>query len=195
MATVSRQQGVRLKRWNKRDFYRLAELGFFQGQKVELLEGILVVQSPQNEPHFAAISAVQETLMRFFATGYYIRAQGPLDLGQATEPEPDIAVVVGSRADYPRDHPTTAVLIVEVSDSTLSSDRRRKGSLYARAGIQDYWIVNLVDRQLEVYRSPVPAARTPYGHRYSWRNDLTPPATVSPLVLPQAAIPVAELLG
>jgi Uma2 family endonuclease len=82
---------------------------------------------------------------------------------------------------------------VEVSDSSLSYDRRRKGSLYARAGIADYWIVNLVRRRLEVYRAPIPDASRPYGHRSSSRTDLLPPATVNPLALPHAAIAVADL--
>jgi Uma2 family endonuclease len=86
------------------------------------------------------------------------------------------------------------VLIVEVSDTTLSYDRRRKGSLYARAGVADYWIVNLVHRRVEVYRAPVPDANRPYGHRYSSRADLTPPAAIAPLALPQAAVAVADLL-
>jgi Uma2 family endonuclease len=82
---------------------------------------------------------------------------------------------------------------VEISDTTVSSDRR-KGGLYARAGIEDYWIVNLVARQLEVYRIPIADARRRYGHRYSSRIDLKPHATVIPLALPQAVIPVADLL-
>src|SRR5262245_53169189 len=121
--------------------------------------------------------------------------QGPIDLGPSSEPEPDVCVVVGSRADNQKNHPTTAALMVEVSDSRVSYDRRCQGSLYARAGIADYWIVNLVRRRVEVYRDPVPDASRPYGHRYSSRTDLVPPANVSPLALPQAGIAVAELLG
>jgi Uma2 family endonuclease len=195
MATVGRTAGTRLRLWTKPEYYRMAELGFFQGQRVELLEGRIVVLSPQNAPHYEAVDTVAEVLRRYFGAGYIVRIQGPLDLGQATEPEPDVCVVAGHRGDYGRSHPTTAALIVEVSDTTLSSDRRRKGSLYARAGIADYWIVNLRVRQLEVYRTPVPDPRRRFRHRYSSRTDLLPPpATVSPVALPQAAIPVADLL-
>ena len=97
--------------------------------------------------------------------------------------EADLAVVLGTSLQFISAHPTDAALIVEVSDTTVSYDRRRKGSLYARAGVADYWIINLVRGQLEVYRNPIPDASRPYGHRYASRTDLLPPAVVSPLAL------------
>lgn len=194
MATVSRQPGVRKRRWSKKEYYRLGELGFFHGQRVELLEGVLMDQSPQGALHADTTDCVRRVLGSLFGTGYLVRCQFPLDLGQTTEPEPDVAVVVGVPRQFQSAHPTSAELIVEVSDTTLAYDRHRKGSLYARAGIADYWIVNLVDRQIEVYRDPVPDATQPYGYRYANRTDVSPPNMVSPLALPQAAIPAAELL-
>ena len=194
MSTVRKRQGVRARRWSKAEYYRLGELGFFQGQRVELIEGRLMVHSPQNSLHADTVDDVDDVLSAVFRPGYRVRCQLPIDLGQTTEPEPDVAVVAGRREAYLQAHPTTALLIVEVSDTALSYDRRRKGSLYARAGIQDYWIVNLVNRQLEVYRAPIPDALRVYGHRYSSRTDLLPPATVSPLALPGASVPVADLL-
>jgi Uma2 family endonuclease len=193
MATVQRARGTRLRLWSKREYYRLGELGFFQGQRVELLEGRIVVLSPQNAPHWWSVDHVRRVLENSFGTGFQVRMQGPLDLGQTSEPEPDVCVMAGASDDYARAHPTSAVLVVEVSDTTLSSDRR-KGGLYARAGIEEYWIVNLVAHQLEVYRAPIRDARRRYEHRYSSRTDLLPPATVSPLALPQAVMPVADLL-
>jgi Uma2 family endonuclease len=185
---------VRSRHWSKREYHRLGELGFFRGQRVELIEGRLMVHSPQNPPHSAGVDRVAEVLRGVFTSGYWVRMQLPLDLGQTTEPEPDISVVLGSRDQYAQQHPTSAVLIVEVSDTTVSYDRRRKGSLYARAGIQDYWLVNLVRRRLEVYRVPVPDPTRRYGHRYSSRTDLLPTATVSPLALPHVTLSVADLL-
>ncbi len=195
MATIGRLTGPRPRSWSKQEYYRLAELGFFDGQRVELLEGKIVVLSPQKPPHWAAVDRVTELLRRVFGAGYHVRMQGPLDLGQVSEPEPDVCVVVGSRADCEQNHPTGAELVVEVSDTRLSYDRRRKGSLYARAGIADYWIVNQVQCQVEVYRVPIADVRRPYGHRYSSRTDLRPPATVTPLALPRVVIPVTDLLG
>jgi Uma2 family endonuclease len=153
-----------------------------------------MVHSPQNPPHWSAIERVRRQLALVFEPAFLVRMQGPIDLGQTTEPEPDLAVVTGRLEDYSQAHPTSAVLIVEVSDTTVSYDRRRKGSLYARAGIRDYWLVNLVRRRLEVYRDPVPDPTRPYGHRYSSRTDLQPPATISPLALPHLTLSVADLL-
>jgi Uma2 family endonuclease len=195
MATVRRRSGVRARRFTKAEYYRLGELGFFRGQRVELIEGRLMVHSPQNAPHSSAVYRAMMALMQAFGPSYIVRSQFPLDLGQTTEPEPDVAVVVGPLSRYDQAHPTTAELIVEVSDTTLSYDRNRKGSLYARAGVRDYWIVNLSKQQVEVYRAPIADAAAHFGHRYSSRTDLMPPATVSPLALPGAAVAVGELLG
>lgn len=117
-----------------------------------------------------------------------LRCQSPLDLGSRTEPEPDVLVVARGPDGFRHRHPTTALLIVEVGEITLRYDRERKGVLYARAGIPDYWIVNLIDRRVEVYRQPGDTG-------YAQRTDLVPPATVSPLALPNATLAVAELLA
>jgi Uma2 family endonuclease len=193
MATVQKRAGVQRRRWTKEEYYRLGALGFFRGQRVELIEGELMVQSPQGPLHANEVDRVFRRLDRVFGAGYWVRAQVPVDLGQTTEPEPDVSVVTGSSADYVQAHPTTAVLIVEVSDSTLSYDRGRKASLYARAGIADYWIVNLANRQIEVYRDSVPDPTQHYGYRYSSQSVVVPPGTVTPLALPAVTIPAADL--
>jgi Uma2 family endonuclease len=120
--------------------------------------------------------------------------QGPLDLGPYSEPEPDVAVVPGPRARYATQHPRTAVLVVEVSDTTLAYDRTHKASLYAAAGIEDYWIINLVDGQVEVRRDPVPDPIQPHGHTYATLTVLRPPASVAPLAAPGAGLAIADLL-
>jgi Uma2 family endonuclease len=89
----------------------------------------------------------------------HLRIQLPLVLGEYDEPFPDIAVVSGSPRDYLSLHPTTALLVVEVSEASLKTDREVKGSLYAKAGIPEYWIVNLKERVVEVYREPAKDAR------------------------------------
>jgi Uma2 family endonuclease len=180
--------------WDKQEYYQLGELGFFQGQRVELIEGQIMVLSPQGLMHSACVDRVAETLRAVLASGYWVRMQFPLDLGAVTEPEPDVSVVAGTRGQYMQAHPSTAVLLVEVSDTTLSYDRGSKGSLYAQAGIADYWIVNLNASQVEIYRAPVADPSQPHGHRYCSRTDLVPPATVTPLALPPTRVTVADLL-
>ena len=115
-------------------------------------------------------------------------------LDDESAPEPDIAVVRGSRADYRHAHPARPALIIEVAESSLRFDRVEKGSLYARAGIADYWIVNLVDRVVEVYRDPGADLAAPYRWRYMSVERFTPPSSVAPIGVPAAPIPVAALL-
>src|SRR5438034_4887525 len=106
-----------------------------------------------------------------------------------SEPEPDVAVVPGRPDAYSRAHPSRPVLTVEVSESSLAVDRQRKGSLYARAGLADYWVLNLVDRVLEVYREPVPDPAGPFGWRYASREVFDASAWVTPLAVPARASP------
>jgi Uma2 family endonuclease len=180
------------RRWTREEYYRLGELGFFHGQRVELIEGEIMVLSPQNWPHTLTVARVGRALERILGAGFWVRMQFPLNLG-TTDPEPDVSVVAGRLEDY-SDHPTTAALIVEVSDSSLAYDRSRKASLYARAGIQDYWIVNLVNNQVEVRRDPQSDPSQPYGHGYASLTVLVPPAVVTPLAAPQVSLAVADLL-
>jgi Uma2 family endonuclease len=180
------------RRWTREEYYRMGDLGFFHGQRVELIEGEIMVLSPQNWPHTLTVARVGEALHRVLGTGFWVRMQFPLNLS-TSDPEPDVSVAAGRIEDY-SDHPTTAVLVVEVSDSTLAYDRKRKASLYARAGIADYWIVNLVDKQLEVRRDPRPDPSQHYGHGYASLTILVPPAVVNPLAAPQVSLAVADLL-
>ena len=172
----------------------MGELGWFTGQRVELIDGEIMVLSPQGPSHATSTDRVRGILERALGEGVWVRMQLPVDFGSYSEPEPDVSVVTGSLEDYTSAHPTTVLLIVEVSDSTLSYDRNRKASLYARAGIPDYWIINLVDGQLEVRRHPVPNASKRYGFDYDEVTILHETDTVVPLCRPQVRIAVGDLL-
>lgn len=180
-------------RWSRGEYYQMAELGWFHGMRVELIEGEVMVLSPQNWLHASTTDRAGDVLRRAFGRSYWVRTQLPLSLGAASEPEPDVSVVAGSRDDY-GDHPARALLAVEVSDTTLRYDRVRKASLYARAGIADFWIINLVDRQVEVHRNPVADDSQPYGFRYADVTVFSPGDIQSPLALPEARVTVADLL-
>jgi Uma2 family endonuclease len=178
------------RRWTVADYHRAAEAGVFSAEeRLELIEGEIYVMSPQLGPHATGCSLVEEALRDAFGSGWVVRAQKPLSLGQVSEPEPDVAVVRGAIRDFAREHPTTAVLVVEVADTTLRFDRGDKAELYARAGILDYWIVNLSVRRLEIRRDPDPATGE-YRQLSTHGED----ATVSPLAAPQASIAVRNLL-
>jgi Uma2 family endonuclease len=163
-------------------------------RRVELLGGQLIVAEPQGSGHFAALRAVEEALRAAFGPRWEVRGQGPLALDDESEPEPDVAVVSGSFLDYRHHHPSRAVLVVEVSEASLALDREHKGSLYARAGVADYWIVNLVDRGLEVRRDPVEDPTASFGWRYRAVTRLGRARSIAPLVLPDASIRVSDLL-
>lgn len=166
---------------------------FGEHERLELLDGLLVVREPQGSRHGAAITAVQRVLARAFGDDHVIRPQLPVALDDTSEPEPDLVVVPGGPWDYLHGHPATPLLLVEIAETSLAPDRH-KGGLYARAGIADYWIINLVDAVLEVYREPGPAPTARFGWEYGSVQILPRDASVSPLAAPDARVAVADLL-
>lgn len=188
------QTPLTLRRWQRAEYDRLVRLGVFEGEPIELIGGELLVAEPQGPYHASAIGRVDYALRAVLPPGWIVRVQAPLSLDPESAPEPDLAVVPGRPGDYRTSHPAQAALAVEVAETSLDFDRRRKGSLYARAGIQDYWIVNLVESVLEVYRDPVPDLSAVYGWRYGSVETLRPPASVAPLAVGSARIRVADLL-
>lgn len=179
------------RRWTRAEYEQLAEACVFRpDERVELLDGEILTMTPQKSLHSAAVYVISKHLDGLFGLGYLVRSQLPLALDPASEPEPDIAVVPGQPWDFRDAHPTTAELIVEVADTSLRFDRQ-KGPLYARAGIPEYWIVNLVDGILEVYREPVTMGT---GWDYRLVKRLSGHDHVTPLAKPDAAISVADLL-
>lgn len=135
------------------EYDKLVALGAFDGEKIELLHGALVAMTPTGTPHASSSQKLTLLLVRALGDRAAIRAQLPFAADDYSEPEPDFAVV--PPGDYLDDHPTEAWLIVEVSDSSLRHDRGVKRRLYAKAGVPEYWIVNLVDDVIEVHLEPV----------------------------------------
>jgi Uma2 family endonuclease len=186
---------IQTKRWARVEYERLIDLAMFQpGDRVELVGGQLVVREPQGSPHAVAVRLAEDALRSAFGFGWEVRAQMPVALDDESEPEPDVAVCPGRPRDYLAGHPARPVLLVEVAETSLAFDREHKGSLYARARIPEYWLVNLVDRVLEVYCDPVPSAEAPYGWCFSALLRLGAADSVSPLAAPQAHVAVADLL-
>jgi Uma2 family endonuclease len=188
------QAPLTLRRWKRTEYERLVGLGIFEGEPIELIGGQLVVAEPQYPYHASSISAVEYAVRASLPSGWLVRTQSPVSLDDESEPEPDLVVVPGRPADYRHAHPALPVLAVEVAESSLAFDRLQKGSLYARAGIQDYWIVNLVDRVLEVYRGPVADPSAAYEWRYRSLTSLGPADVAIPLAFSSSRISVADLL-
>ena len=184
-----------LRRWTRHEYERLIDHGFLhEDDPIELVDGLLLVKEPQHSPHRTAVLLVARALEQAFGDGWFVQTQSPIILDDRSEPEPDVCVVRGSPRDYVEAHPRHPALIVEVAHSGLRIARGRKAIGYARARITDYWIVNLVDRVLEVHREPARPgpARPRWG--YADVKTLGADATVTPLAAPSAAIPVADLL-
>ncbi|HYS17104.1 MAG TPA: Uma2 family endonuclease [Candidatus Binatia bacterium] len=185
----------RTRRWTRLEYERLIELGVFRtDERLELLDGLLVVREPQGSRHAGTIRRVLAALRRTLGDDWQIDSQLPIALDDDSEPEPDISVVPRDPGAYIDAHPSRAVLVVEIAESSYRTDREHKASLYARAGIADCWIVDVVHGILEVHREPEASPEALYGWRYRNVATLRPPATVTPLVALGRSIPVAVLL-
>jgi Uma2 family endonuclease len=137
-------------------YHEMIRVGILsENDRVELIEGWLVGKMPNNPAHTFSTERSRETIEHVLPKGYFVNAQQPVTT-PTSEPEPDVAVIRGAREAYLAHHPypENVVLIIEISDSTLRYDRTTKQRLYAQAGVKVYWIVNLVERQLEVYTNP-----------------------------------------
>jgi Uma2 family endonuclease len=185
---------IRVRRWSRREYEQLVEWSFFRpDERLELLDGLLLVKEPQSSAHMTAVRLAEEALRAAFGAGWDVRPQGPIALDARSEPEPDVSVVRGTPRDYRDTHPTDPVLVVEVALASLKLDRTRKSRAYARAGVPEFWIVNLVDRVLEVHRDP---GRLEELRRWGYRSiqTLGRDAAVSPLAAPAARVVVADVL-
>jgi Putative restriction endonuclease len=153
-------------------YHAMIDAGILQsGDPVELLDGWLVQKMTKYPPHGAAVGLTGEALRGLLPPGWVIRYQDPITTA-TSEPEPDVVAARGSYRDYARRHPAPAEvgLVIEVSDTSLATDRGRKKRIYAQAAIATYWIVNLIDNQVEVYTElSGPGERPGYNHRQDYR--------------------------
>jgi Uma2 family endonuclease len=182
--------------WSRKSYHDAAELGLFAPtERLELIAGKAYLKLPQTALHTQGLRATAETLTIAFGPGFDVRQQSPLVLALDGEPEPDVTVVPGTWRDYPS-QPTQeqALLVVEISDTTLRFDRREKAILYAQAGIRDYWIVNLQNRTLEVYRNPMHAPGNIPEYTYQTVVDYQETDDIAPLAAPQASVRLVDLL-
>jgi Uma2 family endonuclease len=181
-------------RWTVALFHAVNSTGAFAGRRPMLIHGVLLEQGPMNEPHATALEKTTEVIRRTFGTGWRVRGQLPLVLGQDTDPFPDLAILPGDSTNPVRAHPTTATLVIEVSDTSLTIDMTEKAELYATAGIPEYWVLDLSARQLHVFRDPAPLANNLGAVAYSTHLTLGPADAVSPLAAPAGTVRVTDLL-
>lgn len=134
------------------EYEKLVALGTFAGERIELIQGALRQMSPIGPPHTSTVDLLTELLVLALVGRARVRVQGSFAASELSEPEPDFCIL--PLGDYRTAHPSQAHLIIEVADSSLRYDRGEKAQLYAACGVPEYWIVNLVDRVVEVHREP-----------------------------------------
>jgi Uma2 family endonuclease len=166
-----------LYRINVREYERMVAAGALEDERIELIDGYMVKKMPKNPPHSWSTKVLLKTLERLLSAGWTWRMEQPVRIPEYNEPEPDIAIVRGSDDDYKHRTPAPAdvALLVEVSESTLDRDQGEKLFAYATGNIPVYWIVNLVDGQVEVYTGPGP---TGYQSRQDFTHGQTVPVVI-----------------
>lgn len=180
--------------WTRAAFLEALSRGDFGvDNKIELLRGEVYFKMTMQLPHFRALYNVVHALQPIFEPNHFVIMQMPLALNEDDYPEPDLAVLDEDPSQV-TSLPKTALLVVEVSDTTLHKDRTTKAAIYAQAGIEDYWILNLNDRVLELYRQPAPMQSEAWGFGYRSITRYTETDAVAPLAAPQNPISIAALL-
>ncbi len=178
-----------IRRFSRHEYHEMARTGILRPEeRVELIHGEILAMTPQGTPHAAFIDFLDAQLQQAFGEHVSVRTQLPLALGQTSEPEPDLAVVTGHPLDFVQAHPTTALLVVEVAESSLLFDRTTKVTLYAEYLIPEYWIVNIVDRQLEVFRDPSSSG-------YKTQKILRASESITPLHASNFSLPLTSLFS
>ena len=179
-----------LRKWTVKEYHKLGEMGFFHPEeRVELIEGNIIKISAKGTVHAAATRRTATLLHNLVGNQAAVYNKSPIALDDNSEPEPGIAVVRIDPFDYATHHPTPSevYLIIEVADSSLTFDREIKAKIYARSGIADYWVLNVGDRQLHVFREPAVDG-------YQSEVILAETASISPLEFPAFNIAIQAML-
>ncbi|WP_293130031.1 Uma2 family endonuclease [Microcoleus sp. bin38.metabat.b11b12b14.051] len=179
-----------LRKWTVKEYRKLGEMGFFHPEeRVELISGNIIRMSAKGTAHTSATRRTSTLLRDLLENLAAVYTQDPIALDDNSEPEPDITLVRIDPFDYATHHPTPSevYLIIEVADSSLAYDREIKAKIYARSGIADYWVLNVNDRQLHVFREPA-------DDRYQSEVILGETANISPLQFPDFNIAIQEML-
>lgn len=188
---TTEQVKINHRRFKVAEFLRLAEIGFLrEDERVELIRGEIVEMSPINVTHASTVSRLLSLLSNLLGRRVILSVQNPVELDDETLPQPDVALLQPRDDFYSKHHPgpQDILLLIEVSDSTVPYDRRIKASLYSTAGVIEYWIVNLPERQIEVYREP-----RPNGYRTLTRY--APGETITPLAFADITVSVSDIIG
>jgi Uma2 family endonuclease len=179
-----------LKYWTVQDYHRMSDLGILDpNQRTELIAGQIVLMTAKGTPHVITLQLLATNIQEQLGKSALIRTQDPIRLDNFSEPEPDLAIVKGTILDYAEHHPIPEdiYLVIEVADSTLKQDCEVKDKLYARSNIAEYWVIDIKNRQVRIFRDPTP---TGYGSQLM----LTATHAVSPLAFPEIVLSIDSIL-
>jgi Uma2 family endonuclease len=180
-----------VKSWTVQDYHRMSEMGVLTpDERTELINGQIVIMASKGTPHVLALRLLSRSLDALLANQpFFVSTQDPIQLDDWSEPEPDLMIARGTVLDYADRHPRPSdiELVVEVADSTLKQDCEIKDKLYAQAGIADYWVLDLKNRQLHVFRNPAPTG-------YTSHLILTEPNKITPLTFPSLTLSLTAIL-
>jgi Uma2 family endonuclease len=179
------------RRWSVDEYHRMVSAGILTASdRVELLDGCIIERVPQEPPHASTTSSFGNEFVMLFAGKAWVRQQLPITIAPNSEPEPDIAVVRLDANRYRDRHPAPedVYLLIEVAASTLSYDRDRKARIYAKARIPEYWVIDVNQRAVLVFREP-------QGDRYQLQQVFDVKDVLTPVTFPDVMIDLATLLG
>jgi Uma2 family endonuclease len=179
-----------LKYWTVQDYHRMSDLGILDpNERTELIAGQIVLMTAKGTPHVVTLQLLATSLQEQLGRIALIRTQDPIRLDNFSEPEPDLAIVKGTILDYAEHHPVPddIYLVIEVADSTLKQDCQVKDQLYARSSIGEYWVVDIKNRQVHIFRDPTATG-------YTSHLILTETHSVSPLAFPDLILSIASIL-
>jgi Uma2 family endonuclease len=185
---VDRLLNTQIRPLTNTEYYGMIESGIIQeGERVELISGQIFTMAAKGTRHTVSTTRLITELPILIQRRAIVRCQDPISLPNNSEPEPDIAIVRLRADDYINSHPSPEdiILVIEVADSTLKFDRETKAPLYAAAGISEYWIINLIDDRLEIYRQP-------QGNIYTSVEIVTPPRSIDLPQFPEIVLPIGD---
>jgi Uma2 family endonuclease len=180
-----------LKSWTVQEYHRISDLGILDSsERTELIAGQIVLMVAKGTPHVLALRLLVSTLETLLNNQpVFISSQDPIQLDNFSEPGPDLAIIKGTIFDYAEHHPypDDIHLVVEVADSTLKTDCEVKDKIYAQAGIADYWVIDIKNRQVHIFRDPTPSG-------YTSHLILSATQTISPLAFSAITLPITAIL-
>jgi Uma2 family endonuclease len=188
---IESSSSIHLKYWTVQDYYRMSDLGILDpNERTELIDGQIIIMTAKGTPHVMTLRLLANVLENALGDkSVFVSTQDPIRLDNFSEPEPDLAIVKGTILDYGKHHPVPddIYLVIEVADSTLKQDCQVKDKLYARSNIAEYWVVDIKNRQVHIFRDPTSAG-------YTSQLILTETHSISPLAFPEIVLSISSIL-